>query len=800
MDLPHATLMAHLRSNPLGLGRLKRYFGHLYLILALLFSTNAIHAQSPVVLGWDGTRPLAYADDNGALTGLFVDLAAELGAEIGFDVTYKQVPNLDGWIASLVNGTTDIIPGVPKLDPIADTALFSQAAFVQQVRLMVLVENAHSIPRDNLTGFRVGTIPPATGSDPAILPGATVVPFASAKAAMIDLLSGDIDAISAPTFFTLSAARAARVDHRVTFTAEHLLEYELYVALHESRADLLDPINAALTRMEQDGRLQDLARHYAVELPAAVPEVLMVGVYHFPPFQVVNADDTVTGFSVEFIRDVARRAGLKLAFKELTLEEWQAGPGVGGYDMLPQAEINDDRRARMEFAYPVKQAQLSIYTRAGENDGITDLSSLQGKRVGISAAHLFRGLTEIRGDLMLVMLGSPHDHLNTLLGGDVDAVLYPPQAFNELIQSRNLNDRIIEITPPIHTIQRAPALRPGLGAVREQLNAIIPGYLASTEYRDLRTIWFEEPSFWTRQKISFAIGSMALALVALILLALWHWQRGQRRLLQLQRRELANETVYNEHLKHLVHQLERSNENLNDFAYIASHDLKEPLRGIAINADFLLREDVSGASKKRIDRMVVLTTRMEQLISDLLFFSRLGRDERNRENVNLINLLRDLKSDLRETLGERGGMITVATHLPAVSVERSRVRTVFYNLIMNGITYNDSNKKLIEIGFRKVVNVNGATLRDVFFVKDNGIGIDEKNRDKVFRIFTRLNRESEYGRGTGAGLSFVKKVLEIYDCELTFASQVGVGTTFFFTLPIAKAGAIDITDIERTVA
>ncbi len=775
------------------------------LTLALLGSSASAQdaaaiTMAPVTMGWESSRPLAFETTDGTLSGLYVDLAHHLGAEIGFDVEFLRVSNLEEWLETFRTGQTQIIPGIPKLPSIQDTTVFSNAAFAQQVRLMVRTEDAALIDLANLNGRRIGVIPPTSGSDPALLPDATILAFPNANAALIELLNGDIDAISAPTYFTLPAARAARVDHRVAFTSEHLLEYELFVGLHKDRADLLGPINTALAAMAQDGRLSSIATRYGIEVPQDTPDTLTVGVYHFPPYQVVHADGSFTGFGVETLRDLADRAGLGLDFKEITLEQWQAGPSADSYDLLPQAGINADRSARMDFTYPIEQAEVSIFVRAGQSEGITGLSDLSGLRVGTSATSLGRRLATAQGDMTLLTLGDQHDHLNSLLNDRTDAILYPPQAIRELAAVQGVSDQITEIKPAIFTSERAPALRTGLGDVRERFNFVIPRYLISDRYRYVHEQWFGNPIFWTKQRVNTALGVATLAILSLGAFLVIQRQRQQARLLELQRRELRKEATYTKELENVVRKLERSNENLNDFAYIASHDLKEPLRGIAINANFLMREDMPDTAQKRVARMATLTNRMERLISDLLYFSRLGRDEENREHVDLNKLLGHLKADLRETLDQRCANIRIETPLPLVSAEPARVRTVFYNLILNGLTYNDQPQKLAEIGFLNAANVNGKQLTDVFYVKDNGIGIAEKNREKVFRIFTRLNKEADYGRGTGAGLSFVKKVLETYNCNLTFTSEQGVGTTFYFTLPLVEISNQHLKVQERDVA
>ena len=246
------------------------------------------------------------------------------------------------------------------------------------------------------------------------------------------------------------------------------------------------------------------------------------------------------------------------------------------------------------------------------------------------------------------------------------------------------------------------------------------------------------------------------------------------------------EQAHARELAHLVADLERSNKELDDFAYVASHDLKEPVRGIAINANFLARETVSEQGRERIDRMVALCRRMDQLIADLLFFSRLGHGDKDLVDVEPGRVIEAIRSQIGELLEERSGEIVVEAGLPVIRAERSKVKTVFQNLIVNGVHYNDSERRIVNIGFRSAVEANGRQLRDVFFVKDNGIGIEEKNHEKIFRIFTRLNPEKRFGPGTGAGLSFVHKIIEEAGCEITLVSQPGEGSVFYFSLPLAR--------------
>jgi len=236
-------------------------------------------------------------------------------------------------------------------------------------------------------------------------------------------------------------------------------------------------------------------------------------------------------------------------------------------------------------------------------------------------------------------------------------------------------------------------------------------------------------------------------------------------------------------------ELARSNRELDDFAYIASHDLKAPLRGIHNYASFLLEDygsklDAEGQAK--LQTLGRLAKRMEDIINDLLNFSRVGRTELSYADVDLNAVVADVVDTLKVFLAEANATVTVAAPLPRIHCDQVRVRAVFQNFITNGVKYNDSAEKRIEIAWRAAAEGEsagpGPGQGPVFSIADNGIGIPEKHREKIFGIFKRLHSGDKYGGGTGAGLAIVKKIVEQHQGRIWLDSELGRGTTFHFTL------------------
>lgn len=760
------------------------------IIIALLF-TPSLHAQTipKLPIAWAPLHPLIYEGQNGEVAGFMVDLAKGLGREVGFEPEFFRSAAFPEWREAQRTGASVLLLGGAKPLPFQQTNVFSDQIFEAEVRLAVRFGEEDKIDLSNVARLRIGTIRPGAGSNPALYPDAQMIDYASVNAALFALLAGDIDAISTTTLFVYSAARNAGLDHRIAFVGAPILQSDQYVAIHESHAELLDPINAALARMKADGRLQALLAKHNVVLPAVAPDVLTVGVTDFPPYSVHNDDGTFSGFAVDTFTDLADLAGLRIRYEVISDAEFGAGPSEETYDILIQAGVNAARAETMDFTLAVDRFAVAIFTRSGQAAGLSDLDSLVGRTVGVEAVNLGRRLAEGHGGLTIRVFDGRPALLQALNDGAVDAILFSSGPMNREIDAQGLTDEVEEVRPPIHISTRAPALRRGLGAVRQRLNAVIPRYLISDEYATLRDKWFGVPVFWTPGRVNLTLGAIGTAFLLLLGFIIWQRQRQRRRDFDQQERDLAREKTHSEELGKLVSELERSNRDLDEFAYIASHDMKEPLRGIGINVNFLLREELPQKARERAQRMLHLTGRMEQLISDLLFLSRLGRGDPSPVTVQPSQILEGIRSDLKEWLDEAGGEIAEVGEIPAIKGQRVQVKTILQNLIVNGIKYNDADVKRVEVGFLRQVEVNGKTLINAIFVRDNGIGIDDKYREKIFRIFSRLNKVAEYvtgsGTGTGSGLAFLRKIVEEHGGVVVFDAEPSGGSIFYVTLPMA---------------
>lgn len=247
-----------------------------------------------------------------------------------------------------------------------------------------------------------------------------------------------------------------------------------------------------------------------------------------------------------------------------------------------------------------------------------------------------------------------------------------------------------------------------------------------------------------------------------------------------------------ERLADLNADLTRSNEELDAFAYVASHDLKEPLRGIHRYAHQLLEsvEAVDGDNRRRVENLMRLTVRMDSLLDSLLHFSRVGRMELELEDADLNAVLEEAVEMIGARRPESRCSVDIPRPLPNARCDPVRVREIFSNLLTNSIKYTQKADARIEVGYLAAdepaprPHAPAETAGQViFYVKDDGIGIERRHHEQVFRMFKRMHGRDDYGGGVGAGLTIVQKLVQRHGGRVWLESSLGLGTTFYFTLP-----------------
>ena len=229
----------------------------------------------------------------------------------------------------------------------------------------------------------------------------------------------------------------------------------------------------------------------------------------------------------------------------------------------------------------------------------------------------------------------------------------------------------------------------------------------------------------------------------------------------------------------LLARIESVEKELKDFAYIVSHDLKAPLRGIKSLAEWISADYADKLDEAGREQMKMLTKRVERmhnLIEGVLQYSRVTHDEGQRASVNLNELVPQVIDSIAPP---DNVSIRIAGELPTITFEPTRIAQVFQNLLGNAVKYMDKPQGRITVGCAEEDDCWK------FSVCDNGPGIDEKHFERIFQIFQTLNSRDEL-ESTGVGLTIAKKIVEMYGGKIWVESKLGEGSTFYFTIPIEQ--------------
>ncbi len=244
-------------------------------------------------------------------------------------------------------------------------------------------------------------------------------------------------------------------------------------------------------------------------------------------------------------------------------------------------------------------------------------------------------------------------------------------------------------------------------------------------------------------------------------------------------RDVTEKKLAEEKLEQTMRRLSQSNSELEQFAYVASHDLQEPLRMITSYLQ-LIAHRYKDKLDKNADEFIYYATdgayRMQKMINDLLTYSRISTKEKECKPINCKTVFEQALCNLQETIKDRNVEITHDS-LPEIFADDIQISRLLQNLISNAIKYNVNKKPEIHVSAEK------KNSKWIFSVKDNGIGIGSEHKDKIFKIFQRLHTKDQY-TGTGIGLAVCRKIVEQYGGSIWVESKLGRGSIFYFTLPL----------------
>ncbi len=277
--------------------------------------------------------------------------------------------------------------------------------------------------------------------------------------------------------------------------------------------------------------------------------------------------------------------------------------------------------------------------------------------------------------------------------------------------------------------------------------------------------------------IGFGLISMFFLIVSIVFRSLLSRQKEFTRLLETKNLEIEEQK---NKIQLQNKELENSNEDLQQFAYVASHDLREPLRMISSYGKILTRRYKDTLDKSGQEFLYFMTdaaSRMDLLLLDLLSYAKTSSNAQPFEEVSTVDLLASIERVTESSFLEKGATLEIRKeNLPTINGRKTQLNQLFQNLIVNGLKYNLNEKPHITIDCQ--------TLEDkyVFSIADNGIGIPEEHQAKIFEMFQRLHANGEF-EGTGIGLATCKKIADIHQGYIAVESEEGLGSTFYFHMP-----------------
>jgi len=751
------------------------------LLLMLVLSANLLAGtawaeRAKLVVGCSGAIPYCTVTPEGEFIGFVPDLIRRVAELADFDIEFRELPPGE-MLRAQQAGAIQLLVGVPKLASLAESSLASLPVGRSRTRLFARAERADLLDGGPIRGQRLEYVDAGIGANfPEFIALNKAQPRDTLDQIILDLLAGRTDLALMSDTTMLILMREMQLEDRI-IAGPAVEETPRVIYLHRSRADQMFWIDSAIASMEQTGELGRIRRKWQIEGPEVAPAVLTVGVGDFPPEQWVNTDGSAGGFAVDVFRDLARLAGLQYRFIPLEAGQYALGPVGNAVDLFVSYPISDYARAQMDFTLPIHSTPILVYVRAGDR-GVTRLADLGEDRLGMTPTTAKFASDNGFLDLNRAEIGDELLLAEELLKGEIRGVL-APASFGSMLQSQRLDDKLVPLADPAYGWSEAVALRRGLSGIRERINNVLPGYLASADYQKLRERYFAVPLFWTEARVRILImaGAASIVLLTLGFLSVILWR--QRLNLRRERDRSRIIEALNVELERQVVNTNNANEELRVFAYATSHDLKAPTNTMRLLLSGLAEEltpDVDSETAEMLQDMNTTVTRMGILIEDVLGYTGAIGSDFACEEIALDHVLNGVLEDLRADIAASGAEIE-RRPLPRVTANPGQMRQLLQNLLSNALKFRTE-------GVRPRVTVSAAAApagMAAIRVCDNGIGIAPEYHGTIFRLFGRLHDREQFP-GTGLGLAICQRIARNHGGGITVDSDVGRGSCFTVTM------------------
>ncbi len=526
-------------------------------------------------------------------------------------------------------------------------------------------------------------------------------------------------------------------------------------------------------------------------------EPVRVGLYNNRPLSFADERDRPQGIYVDILQDIAREYNWHIEYISCTWTECLQKLQTGEIDLLGPIAYSDERAKKFDFTVEtllVNWGQVYV----SPNSKIQSLLDLQGKTVAVLRNDIhYQRFHELLDDFQI--------EVNYVEVDDYDAVL---RMVEQQQVDAGLTNRIygIQYEYEYNNVEKSPiVLNPieirfatpkgrnhqlleeidvRLRALKADHNSIY--YASIDHWLGATTVRTTFPQ-WLLWALGIGVGAAGLLLVASVILQRQVHARTAELQLEVEERKKAEES-----LKAYAAELERSNRELQDFAYVASHDLQEPLRKIQVFGNRLAGKysaSLDDRGRDYLARMQNAATRMTTLINDLLTFSRVTTHARPYTRVDLNQVVQDVLSDLEARTEETGAQINMVDQLPTIEADPTQMHQLFQNLLSNALKFHKKEvAPKVELTAHCYVDENQQQEVCQITITDNGIGFDTKYIDRVFGVFQRLHSRNEY-EGTGVGLALCRKIVLRHHGHITAESVPGQGATFIVTLPTKQVDA-----------